>query len=43
MLDVRRARADRAAIEYVGGEIEYHAHATDPNELDNTAAALLPA
>jgi len=27
-------------VEYVGGEVEYHAHATDPDELDNTAAAL---
>ena len=27
-------------VEYVGGEIEYHAHATDPAELENTAASL---
>ena len=27
-------------VEYVGGETEYHARATDPDELDNPAAAL---
>ena len=27
-------------VEYTGGEIEYHAHATDPYELNNTAASL---
>ncbi len=30
-------------MEYVGGETEYHAHATDPDELDNTAASLTAA
>ena len=30
-------------VEYVGGETEFHARATDPDELDNTAAALTPA
>jgi N-acetylglucosamine-6-sulfatase len=30
-------------VEYVGGETEYYAHATDPFELDNTVAALTPA
>lgn len=30
-------------VEYVGGEIEFHDHATDPLELDNTAGALTAA
>jgi N-acetylglucosamine-6-sulfatase len=31
---------DAVYVEYTGGEIEYHAHTTDPYELQNTAASL---
>ena len=27
-------------VEYVGGEVEFHDHTTDPDELDNTAGVL---
>lgn len=30
-------------VEYTGGEAEYHAHATDPYELENTVASLTAA
>jgi arylsulfatase A-like enzyme len=32
--------ADSVYVEYVGSEMEYHDHATDPFELHNTAAQL---
>jgi arylsulfatase A-like enzyme len=34
--------ADSVYVEYVGTETEYHAHASDPFELHNTAAQLSP-